>query len=146
MIVVDTNVLSEFMRRQPAQLVVRWLEAAEPDSLALTAISVMEITYGVARLPLGHRRDATRERWESIQDAWTGTFLALGLTESMAAGEVLGARAAIGRPMATADAQIAGSCLAWGAALATRNTKDFEGLGIELINPWDEHTHPMRRE
>lgn len=137
MIVLDTNVLSEFMRARPAEPVVRWLEAAQPSSLALTAISVMEIAYGVTRLPDGQRKDATRERWESLQAAWAGEFLALGLTESMAAGEVLGTRAAIGRPMATPDAQIAGICLTRGAALATRNTKDFEGLGLTLINPWD---------
>ena len=137
MIIVDTNVLSEFMRPHPAAQVARWLETASPSSLALTAISVMEITYGVARLPAGQRRDDTRMRWESIQEAWTGTFLTLGMAESVAAGEVLGARAAIGRPITTADAQIAGMSLAWGAAIATRNTRDFEGLGIDLINPWD---------
>jgi predicted nucleic acid-binding protein len=137
MIVVDTNVLSEFMRPQPDQQVVRWLESAEQSSLALTAISVMEITYGVARLPAGQRKDATRSRWEGIQAAWTGTFLPLGIVESVAAGEVLGARAAIGRPITTPDAQLAGICLAWGAALATRNTRDFDGLGIDIINPWE---------
>lgn len=137
MIVVDTNVLSEFMRPQPAPQVVRWLETAQSSTLALTAVSVMEITYGVTRLPAGRRQKATRDLWERIQAAWPGTFLAIGMAESVAAGEVLGARAAIGRPMATADAQLAGVCLAWGAALATRNTRDFEGLGIELINPWD---------
>lgn len=136
MIVVDTNVLSELMRPQPAPQVARWLEATQPNVLALTAISVMEITYGVTRLPAGRRKDATRQRWESIQASWTGTFLGLGMAESVAAGEVLGARAAVGRPISAPDAQLAGMCLAWGAALATRNTKDFEGLGIELINPW----------
>jgi toxin FitB len=136
MIVVDTNVLSEFMRPQPDEQVVRWLESAQHSSLAVTAITVMEVTYGVTRLPAGQRKDATRTRWESIQAAWTGTFLPLGIIESVAAGEVLGARAAIGRPITTADAQIAGSCLVWGAALATRNTKDFDGLGIDIINPW----------
>jgi predicted nucleic acid-binding protein len=117
--------------------VVSWLEHAQPSSLALTAISVMEITYGVTRLPAGQRKDATRERWERIQASWTGAFLSIGMAESVAAGEVLGARAWVGRPITTADAQLAGMCLAWGAALATRNTKDFEGLGIELVNPWD---------
>jgi hypothetical protein len=136
-IVVDTNVLSEFMRPQPAPQVVHWLETAPTRSLALTAVSVMEITYGVSRLPAGQRKNATRDRWEGIQAAWMGTFLAIGMAESVAAGEVLGARAALGRPMATADAQLAGVCIAWRAALATRNTRDFEGLGIELINPWD---------
>jgi toxin FitB len=137
MIVVDTNVLSEVMRPAPAPQVVRWLAGAQPRSLALTAISIMEITYGVARLPAGQRKDATRQCWDGIQSAWTGTFLTLGMAESVAAGEVLAARAAIGRPMTTADAQLAGMCIAWGAGLATRNTKDFEGLGIDLINPWD---------
>jgi predicted nucleic acid-binding protein len=136
MIVVDTNVLSEFMRPQPAPQVVRWLESAQHGTLALTAITVMEITYGVARLPAGQRKDATRSQWESIQAAWTGPFLPLGIIESAAAGEVLGARAAMGRPIATADAQLAGICLAWGAELATRNTRDFEGLGVDIVNPW----------
>ena len=137
MIVVDPDVLSEFMRPQPAPQVVRWLETAENSTLALTAVSVMEITYGVARLPEGRRKKATRDLWEGIQATWAGTFLTIGMAEAVAAGEVLGARAAIGRPIATADAQLAGVCLAWGAALATRNTRNFEGLGIELINPWD---------
>ena len=138
MIVVDTNVLSEFMRPQPAPQVARWLESAPPGSLALTAISTMEITYGVSRLPEGQRKETTRQRWESIQAAWTGAFLALGMSESVAAGEVLGARAAIGRPITTADAQLAGMCLVWGASLATRNTKDFTGVDVRLINPWDD--------
>ncbi len=124
MIVVDTNVLSEFMRPQPAPQVVRWLETAESRTLALTAVSVMEITYGVTRLPAGRRKNATRDLWQGIQAAWTGTFLTIGMAEAVAAGEVLGARAAMGRPM------------------ATRNTRDFEGLGIELINPWDERPPP----
>lgn len=136
MIVVDTNVLSEFMRPQPHQQVVRWLESAQRSSLALTAVTVMEITYGITRLPSGQRKEATRTRWESIQAAWNGSFLPLGLVESLAAGEVLGARATIGRPITTPDAQLAGICLSWGAALATRNTRDFAGLGIDVINPW----------
>lgn len=136
MIVLDTNVLSEFMRPMPAPQVARWLEDAEPRRLAITAVSVMEITYGVARLPAGHRREATRRSWQSLHESWTGAFLPLGLNESVAAGEVLAARAAIGRPLSTPDAQIAGICVIWGSTLATRNTKDFEGLGIDLVDPW----------
>ena len=136
MIVVDTNVLSEFMRPSPDERVAAWLTGIDSDQLGITAITFMEITYGIARLPAGRRKSATSEVWSTLQTAWTGAVLVLGQAESVAAGEALARRAAIGRPLTAPDAQIAGICLVHGASLATRNVRDFEGLGIDLIDPW----------
>lgn len=136
MIIVDTKVLSEIMKPQPDDEVSNWFANSISDDLAMTAISVMEITYGVSRMPEGRRREVTYECWLSVQGSWEGAFLPFGMPESLIAGKVMAARATAGRPIAYADAQIAGTCLVHHATLATRNTKDFEGLGITLINPW----------
>ncbi len=136
MIVVDTNVLSELMREEPDHHVAHWLVTVPSESLSMTAISVMEITYGVARLPAGRRKEAIKARWEGALSSWGGRFLTLGMAESVAAGEVLATRTAAGRPVTASDAQIAGICRVWKASLATRNVGDFDGLGIELVNPW----------
>lgn len=137
MIVVDTNVLSEFMRTSPDPAVAHWLTAAPIDRLAITSISVMEISYGIARLPEGGRKDRTQATWNQLDGAWAGAYFDFSIADALTSGEVMAARSSAGRPMSIPDAQIAGVCLARGAALATRNIKDFEGLGIELINPWE---------
>lgn len=136
MIIVDTNVLSEMMRAEPSDLVFTWLENACVGELAMTATSVMEITYGVSRMPEGRRKAATQECWLALQGSWEGLFLPFGMLESHTAGRVMAARASVGRPTSYADAQIAGTALVHGAAIATRNTKDFDGLGIDLVDPW----------
>jgi predicted nucleic acid-binding protein len=140
MIILDTNVLSELIRPVPAQEVKNWmLERTDEEPLATTAITVMEIEYGLARLPDGARRKDLEERFAAL----TGRqfeFAVLPLDEKAArlAGKLRARREFMGLHAHSADMMIAAIALIEGAALATRNVKDFTETGIELLNPWEK--------
>jgi predicted nucleic acid-binding protein len=137
MIVLDTNVVSEIARPQPHQAVLDWVDAQNSDDLAITAITAAEIRAGVAILPSGRRKREIGKRMESLlTDTFAGYVLAFDVDSSAHYAQVLTARAKIGRPISGLDAQIAAICLQHEATLATRNTADFEGIGVHLINPW----------
>lgn len=138
MIVLDTNVVSELLRDQPHPEVVAFI-ADNTEQLALTTVTIHEVTYGLARLPEGRRRRGLTAAFLEFTESLTDPQI-MDLTEPAArrSGLVRALRDAAGRPLAPADAHIAGICLEAGFALATRNTKDFERIGLELINPWAE--------
>jgi toxin FitB len=138
MIILDTNVLSEVLRPQPAALVLAWLDGQPTNSIFTTAITQGEILYGIHLLADGQRR---RKLWETaiamFADDFDGRVLSF---DSDAAGyyaEIGSARRAVGRPISQFDATIAAITRSHGATLATRNGKDFESCGIDVINPWD---------
>ena len=135
MIILDTNVISEFTRLPSP--VADWVSTQDSRALRLVSTSITEIVFGIERMPNGRRRDGIRERWAEVEGAWSARILDVTTEDAHVAGHVLALREAQGRRVHLGDAQIAGGCLARGAALATRNIKDFEGLGIELINPWE---------
>jgi len=138
-IVLDTNVVSELMRDAPAESVRRWARTVPSTQRYLTATSVAELTYGAARLPTGRRGDTLERRvGATVNEDFAGQVLPFDVDAATRFGPLVAARDRLGRPIETADAQIAAICLHHGAALATRNTRDFDGLGLTLINPWEE--------
>lgn len=136
MIVLDTNVVSETLSRSPNVGVMGWLHDQEPSSLHLSAVTVAEISYGIALLPTGERRARLAEAWHELQMAWADRILSVGAIEAELAGVALASRRAEGRPISLADALIAGVCISRGCILATRNTQDFVDLGLHLVDPW----------
>lgn len=139
MIILDTNVVSELMRAAPAPAVLRWVDAQDPGALWLASVTVQELFYGIARLPTGQRRSRIDELVTAMLDEdFAGQVAAYDGEAAAIAGKLLARCECDGRPMPLADAQIAAICLAHGATLATRNTKDFELAGLVLVNPWEE--------
>lgn len=137
MIVLDTNVLSEAMRPKPDASVARWLEAAPPASLFTTAISEAELLHGAGLLAAGRRRQALEQALRQLfASDFAGRVLAFDAAAAQAFAAIAVARRRAGRPIATLDAQIAAIARAHGAAVATRNLADFDGCGVEVINPW----------
>jgi toxin FitB len=138
MIVFDTNVISEILRSRPNERVVEWFDSVDVNQVATTAITVGELRFGAALLPQGSRRTALEQAIDGIVSRMFGgriadfDFAATGPYASLRA-----ARKLDGRPIPSQDAQIAAICISRQAVLATRNTKDFDGLGITLINPWE---------
>lgn len=139
MIVLDTNVVSEPLKPNPAPEVLRWLDAQEPQTLYITSIVWAELLAGVTALPQGKRRTA-------LTEALTGQVLALFgprvLPFDTRAAEAFAnnhaAAQAQGNPIGFADCAIASIASAQGFALATRNTRDFKGVDVVLIDPWAE--------
>ena len=132
MILVDTNVLSELPRRKPHAGVLRWL--AGQEAIAISAISVEELAFGVARAPLA--RQAKLVRWLDKLLASTAAILSADLAVARAAGELRATREAAGRRVAQADMLIAATALVHGLTLVTRNGRDFEGCGVALFDPF----------
>jgi len=137
MIVLDTNVVSELMRPAPDMKVLAWVDAQMTQDLWLCSVVVAELAYGVGRMPTGRRKQQLAEALAiTLEQDFAGRVLTFDLASALDCASLLAVREQAGRPVAWADAQIAATCLAHGATLATRNTQHFEGLGVSLINPW----------
>ena len=138
MIVIDTNVLSEFMRPAPATAVVRWLQDPGDAPLVTTAISVGEILFDLERLPAGRRREHLRERFvEFVEPAVGLSVLSYDDAAARAFGMIAAQRERAGLAVHNSDVMIAAIAHLHGARLATRNTRDFVATGVEVVNPWE---------
>lgn len=138
MILLDTNVLSEFMRPQPATQVVAWLDEQPAGEVWISATSRAEIELGLALMPRGKRQMALAQAAQAMFDE-DFARRCLPFDEAAAAhyARIVAARMQAGRPISVEDAQIAAIALARGMVLATRNTADFERIeGLDLVNPW----------
>jgi len=137
-IILDTNVISEFMGDEPAEPVRLWLREQSLGELYFTAISVGEIEFGLALLKPGRRKDRLRERFiEFREDVIAGRMLVYDKAAAVHFGQIFAARRRAGRATGIADAQIAAIARTHGLAVATRNTSDFEDIGLTLINPFE---------
>ena len=136
MIVADTNVVSELMRTEPSSAVRAWVLAQGHHELRITAITVAEILYGIERLQNGRRKDTLREAAVDVFSRFTEDVLPFDAAAATIYPEIVDHRDRQGTPISGYDAQIAAICRANDASLATRNEKDFAGIGVELINPW----------
>ena len=140
MIVLDTNVVSELMRAAPADFVVEWVDRQSSTEVHLTAITVAELLYGVARLPGGSRKTDLAERIEAmLSEDFDHRVLSFDETSAAHYADIVVRRERAGRPISTADAQIAATCRSHGAMLVTRNIDDFVDTGITIDNPWNRH-------
>ena len=135
MIFLDTNVVSETLKRNPDPAVVAWLARFDAE-LALPTVMIAEIAYGIEKIRPDHRA----ARLEVGLSDWRRRFAnrIFGLTEeaALAYGAIMGQTARAGRPMSAPDGMIAAITRVNGGRLATRNLADFGGAGLDLISPW----------
>lgn len=137
MIVLDTNVLSEFMRPHPDERVVAWLKQQTRSDLFTTAVTRGEMLYGVLILSEGRRRTRMRQEVEAAFAVdMAGRVLPYDDAAADAHAAITAARRTQGRPAGQSDMMIAGIVHSRGATLATRNVRDFESCGIPLVDPW----------
>lgn len=136
MIVLDTNVVSELMRPRPDAHVVTWVDSVANPFIA--AITVQELYFGIEVLGPSRRADELLRRLDLILDrVLVGRVLPLTAGSARIAAALIAHRRRSGTPVSTADAQIAGIVLERGGTLATRNTRDFAGMRLDLVNPWE---------
>jgi predicted nucleic acid-binding protein len=138
MIVLDTNVLSELMRRRPAARVLRWVDEQDASALAITAVTAAELLYGVARLADGARKAELAAAVDAlVREDFAGRVLPFDVAAATHYAELVAERERHGRPVSVSDGQIAAICRCHGARLATRNVSDFDATGIGVLDPWD---------
>jgi predicted nucleic acid-binding protein len=134
-ILVDTNVISVLCKAKPDPQVLKWIGSRRAE-LIISAITIAEMAFGIACLPVGLQRKALRERLEDIKHDFLDRIVPFTAVEAETFGTIMAHCRAIGRPMSIPDCQIAATAIVLKVPLATRNTKDFEYSGLELINPW----------
>ena len=131
---LDTNVLSELRRKTPNPAVSAWFAIRPATSLYLSVLTLGELRKGfdgvkdaALRLPLSD--------WLQTDMSMFFMGRVLSIDEHVADrwGQLV---AAAGRPLPAIDSLLAATALVHGLSMVTRNAKDFEGLGLEVINPW----------
>jgi toxin FitB len=138
MILLDTNVISEFMAPSPTDQVLRWLDQQARSSVWTTSINVYEIHAGLLAMPVGKRRSALEARFERLlQISLEGRILPFDSDSALRAAALSADRRRRGRPGDPRDTMIAGIVLANHATLATRNVKHFEEIAKWVVNPWE---------
>ena len=135
MIILDTNVCSELLVPAPDAAVIEWLSGLT-EIPKTTVITRAELLSGVAVLPEGKRKQTL---YDGIRRILSSTGECLPLTPEAADeyAAIIATRQRMGRPISGFDALIAAIARVNQATLATRNTKDFQHLDLDLINPWE---------
>jgi len=137
MIILDTNVISELMRKEPDLNVQKWINSQKPINLAVSTINIAEIQKGLKRLPQGKRREKLENNFNNfIKDAFSGRIFSFDEKAAYLFGDIAAKREKEGYHVDAVDIMISAICQSINAAIATRNVKDFEGCGIKMINPW----------
>jgi predicted nucleic acid-binding protein len=137
-ILLDTNIVSEVMAPAPGRLVLDWLNSRASGTVYLPAITVAEIRYGLEILPRGRRRRDLEERFARfVARGFSHRVLPFDEAAAEEYGPIMAERRRLGRPMSILDGQIAAIAKSRHFALATRNVRDFEECGLELVNPFE---------
>jgi predicted nucleic acid-binding protein len=136
MIILDTNVISEFARPMVSERVESWLAAQDPLELATTTVTEAELLAGIELMPNGRRRNEIARETLDFLNYLGPRVLAFDRDAAREYAAVVLQRRAARLATENADGQIAAIARLHGATVATRNIADFEHSGIRLINPW----------
>ncbi|WFS25156.1 type II toxin-antitoxin system VapC family toxin [Rhizobium rhododendri] len=137
-LLLDTNVLSEVTKPRPAECVLNWLHGLDEDRTFISIVSIAEIRRGVALMDIGRKRDAL-DTWltHDLPQRFDNRIIPVEAHLALAWGDLMALAKRSGRGLASMDGLIAATAVARDLTLATRNTKDFEGFGIDLVDPWE---------
>jgi hypothetical protein len=134
---LDTCVISELTRKQPARKVVNWISSQDELLLFLSVITLGEIEKGIGKLPNGHKRQALRQ-WltNDLPRRFAGRIVPVDAETALRWGEISADAETKGRPVPVLDGLMAASALVHGLILVTRNTADVAGTPVPVLNPW----------
>ena len=134
---LDTNVVSEMIRKEPNPAVVAWVSGHPPENLFFSAVGEAELRYGAAILPTGKRRETlVMDIERMLRDAFEDRVLPFDRNAARAYPDIAAMRRAVGLHVPTADCQIAAIARSRDMAVATRNVGDFKEMEIEVVDPW----------
>lgn len=135
MIFLDTNVISETLKKEPDEAVIAWLVRFDAE-LALPTVTIAEIAFGIGKIRPDQRADRLDEGLLEWRRRFAGRIFGFTEEAAMAYGDIMGEAARKGRGMSAPDGMIAAIARVNGGRLATRNLKDFETTGLDLLSPW----------
>ena len=136
---LDTNVVSEWVKPRPNRGVIRWLEEVDEDRTFISVVTPAELRYGIERMAEGARRKRL-EDWlqDELPVRFEGRVLPVDAAVADAWGKIVAHREAVGRRIHAMDGLIAATAQVYGLTLVTRNATDFEPSVKALMDPWIE--------
>jgi predicted nucleic acid-binding protein len=136
MILLDTNVVSEAMTREPHPRVRAWLDAQVEETLFLSSITVAELLFGIGALPAGKRKDALAAALDDVLDLFAARILPFDTSAARRYADLAVKARAAGKGFPTPDGYIAAIAAAHGFAVASRDPSAFNAAGLTVIDPW----------
>lgn len=136
--ILDTNIISELIAKQPNQRVMQWLKEVDTKNCFLSVITIGEIRKGIEKLPESLRRKNIQDWFENeLLMQFEGRILVLDLSVILLWGEFVGDLEKKGRKLPPLDSLIAATTKYYNYTLVTRNEKDFDGIEIVVFNPFE---------
>jgi predicted nucleic acid-binding protein len=135
---LDTNVVSEWVRPRPDEKLVAWLAEVDEEQVFISVVSFAELGRGVDLLPAGRRRDRLAD-WiaDDLAARFDGRVVDVDRRVADAWGRIMARSQRAGRGLGSMDAFFAATAESHELTLVTRNVRDFDGVGIPLHNPWE---------
>ncbi|MCA3369186.1 MAG: type II toxin-antitoxin system VapC family toxin [Acetobacteraceae bacterium] len=137
MILLDTNVISEAMKPAPERAVRDWLDAQAAETLFLSSVTIAELSFGIAALPKGRRKDNLSAALDGLLELFAARILPFDTAAAQRYGELAAKARIAGRGFPTPDGYIAAIAAALGFVVATRDASPFAAAGLKVINPWN---------
>jgi predicted nucleic acid-binding protein len=136
MIVLDTNVISEVTKPAPAAAVLAWLNDQPAETLYLSSVTLAEMSFGIATLPAGKRKNLLAQAFDKWIDLFAGRLLSFDEDAARRYAELALAARQNGRGLPLPDGYIAAIAASHGFIVASRDTSPFAACGVEVIDPW----------
>ena len=134
---LDTNVVSEWVKPRPDSNVIRWFASVDEDTVCLSVITFTEITQGIEEMPAGRRRNALGLWLErDLFLRFERRVIPIDISVATSSASIAAQCRKAGRPLHPMDAFVAATARVHDLSLVTRNTRHFEATGIALLNPW----------
>ncbi|MCA3416321.1 MAG: type II toxin-antitoxin system VapC family toxin [Roseomonas sp.] len=138
MILLDTNVISEAMKPEPAPRVRAWLDAQAAETLFLSTVTIAELSFGIGALPKGRRKDNLNAALDGLLGLFAGRILPFDTAAAQHYGALAAKARAAGKGFPTPDGYIAAIAAAQGFTVASRDASAFSAAGLGVINPWNQ--------
>jgi toxin FitB len=136
MILLDTNVVSESMKPEPAPAVRMWLDEQAAETLYLSSVTVAELMFGIGALPAGRRKDKLHAALQGVMKLFAERILPFDAASARHYGELAVRARAAGKGFPTPDGYIAAIAASHDFAIASRDTSAFTAAGLDVIDPW----------
>jgi predicted nucleic acid-binding protein len=136
MIILDTNVISEAMKPEPASVVIGWLDAQAAKTLFLSSVTVAELMFGIGALPDGRRKQNLATMLDGLLALFDGKILAFDINAARHYADLAVTARNTGKGFPTPDGYIAAIAAAHGFAVATRDVSAYKAAGLSIIDPW----------
>ena len=142
MIVLDTNVVSEAMKPEPHPAVRAWLNEQAAETLYLSSVTLAELLFGIAALPVGKRKDLLAKALDGLMGLFRDRVLPFDIDAARRYAELAVRAKTAGQGFPTPDGYIAAIAVSRGFIVASRDTAPYEAAGVSVIDPWSKRTPP----